>query len=399
VRAEGLAAAPAGEGLGSGFFIRPDGLAVTNAHVVEGAQRVWLQLDAGQRLAARVLGLDARTDLALLKVEVEGPVPALPLGDSDALRVGGWLFAIGHPWGLQPAVTKGVLSGVGRAVGDLERFRAGFFDFLQTDAAIERGNSGGPLLNLRGEVVGINTATNARARGIGFAIPVNVARAVLPHLLRAGRLQRVSIGVGVEDLSWEVASSLGLTDTRGAIVTRVKAGTPAATAGVRTGDVLRAVAGRPLRARSDLAWRVATWPAGVPLRLRVWRDGAELELEVRPTPRAGDGELAAPAADEPVAPGELGLEVEELSAAASLAAGLDGGVGGVLVLRSDGEAGLGGLRPGDVLLELDGRPILDRADLRARLSAAPPGAMLRFYLLRQQAARYLAFPKRWRGGE
>jgi len=400
VQAEGLAAAPGGEGLGSGFFIRADGLLVTNAHVVEGARRVWLQLDRGRRVPARVLGLDARTDLALLKAELGRPAPVLPLGDSDRLRVGAWLVAIGHPWGLQPVVSQGVLGGVGRAIGDLERFRAGFFDFLQTDAAIERGNSGGPLLNLRGEVVGITTATNARARGIGFAIPVNVARAVLPQLLAAGRVARVQVGVGVDDLTWEVASSLGLVDTRGAIVTRVRPDSPAARAGLRPGDVLRAFEGHALRGRSDLTWRVATWPAGVLLRLGVWREGQALELRLAPEPRTSPAEDGgAPGPAPPEGPVELGLEVQDLPAAVARAAGLGPAAGGVLVLRADGEAGLGGLRPGDVLLELDGQPILGGGELRARLERAPAGAMLRFYLLRQQAARYLAFPKRWRVGD
>jgi serine protease Do len=278
--------APEGQGIGSGFFVRADGLLLTNEHVVRGARAVWVELHpSGRRAPARVLGTDPRTDLAVLQVQAPGPFAALPLGDSDRLRVGAWVLAAGHPWGLGPVVAKGILSGKGRAVGDLAQFQQGFFDFLQTDAAIERGNSGGPLVNLRGEVVGVNTATNARARGIGFAVPVNVVKAVLPHLLAHGALRRSWLGIGVEQLTWERASGLGLGETRGVLVTRVQPGSPAAAAGLRAGDVLREVQGWRVAGRPDLVWRVATWPAGKPLGLGVYRAGRELELEVIPRPR------------------------------------------------------------------------------------------------------------------
>ncbi len=197
-------------GLGSGFVIRKDGYIVTNHHVVAQAESLRVKLPSLHLdLAARVVGLDPRSDLALLKVESPVDLPVLPLGSSADFPIGSWVMAIGNPYGLVAIASKGIVSGKGRTAGDLSPFRTRFFDFIQTDAAIDLGNSGGPLLNMRGEVIGINTAVNSRARGIGFAIPVDLAKAVLPHLLADGRLKRSYLGIRIDPVPWQRATALG----------------------------------------------------------------------------------------------------------------------------------------------------------------------------------------------
>ena len=273
-------------GIGSAVVLREDGLLVTNLHVVAKARRIWVRLpDLGERMPAELVGRDPRSDLALLRVKSSRKLKPLPLGDSDALPVGAWVLALGHPFGLSHVATKGIVSGKGRSLEDLPGLRAGYFDFIQTDAVVHRGNSGGALLNMRGEVVGINTAINAKARGISFAIPVNVVKAVIPHLVTRGRVVRGYLGIGVDDLDWKTAVRLGLDTPRGVLVTRVKPGTPAQRSGVKAGDVILALAGAKVRRRSDLSWRVGTWPVGKPLSLRLWRQGEALLLTVTPMSR------------------------------------------------------------------------------------------------------------------
>lgn len=273
-------------GIGSAVVLRADGLLITNLHVVDGATRIWVRLPAREdRLPAKLVGADERSDLALLRVNASGPLSPLPLGNSDTLPVGAWVVALGHPFGLSHVATKGIVSGKGRSLDDLPGVRAGYFDFIQTDASVHRGNSGGALLNMQGEVVGINTAVNARARGLSFAVPVNVVKAVVPHLARRGKVERGYLGIGVEDLDWQRAQTLGLPNAHGVWVTHVKPGTPAQAVGLQAGDVILELDGARVRRRSDLSWRVGTWPAGKPLGLRLWRQGEELQLTVTPMTR------------------------------------------------------------------------------------------------------------------
>ncbi len=280
------------KGIGSGFVLRADGLVLTNHHVIFGAERVWVRVAGlGKRLPARVLGSDPRSDLALLRIDSPRALPVLPLGDSDRLRPGAWVVAIGNPFGLTHVATKGIVSGKGRMLGDLMT-RSGFFDFIQTDAAIDRGNSGGPLLNLRGEVVGINTAVNSRACGIGFAVPVNLVKAVLPHLHRHGRLVRSYLGITIDDVDWDLARSSGLDRVRGVVVTEVRPDTPAQRAGMKKGDIILRFGRSPIEGRADLGWRAATWPSGRLVRIVVWRDRQERGLEIVPVVRAGDAQAA-----------------------------------------------------------------------------------------------------------
>ena len=277
------------EGLGAGFVIHPSGLIVTNAHVVERAQRIKVTLeDQGfpNTLEARILGTDSETDLALLKVDADHPLPVLPLGDSDAVEIADWVVAIGNPFGLSQTVTVGIVSHKGRT-DVTPQGRHGYFDFIQTDASINPGNSGGPLLNLRGEVVGINNAVNASGQGIGFAVPINMAKKVLPQLARNGRVVRSWLGIAIEDPNLELANSLGLRE-RGVLVTAVTPDSPADQAGLRAGDVIVRFEGRPVRGAGALRWEVACTEAGTRISLHVLRNGKLIRLEATLRPAPGD---------------------------------------------------------------------------------------------------------------
>ena len=269
-------------GVGSGFFVRKDGLVVTNYHVIENATAIEVILFDGRRFPARLLGGEPKYDLALLKIDGQGDFPALELGDSTRIGVGAWVVAIGNPLGLTALASKGIVSGKGRRLEELPSLGRVNVGFLQTDAVTDVGSSGGPLIDLQGRVVGINSAINARGRGIGFAIPVDLLKALLPHLERWGRLRPAQIGISVEELDWERAERCGLDRVRGVLVSRVKEHGPAAKAGLEPGDVIIAIAGAAVEGLNDVGWRICTWPAGQPLTLSVIRSGRRLELTVLP---------------------------------------------------------------------------------------------------------------------
>ncbi|HZZ86609.1 MAG TPA: trypsin-like peptidase domain-containing protein [Anaeromyxobacteraceae bacterium] len=275
------------KGLGTGFVIHRDGWILTNAHVVEGAAEVEVDLgEEGQRLPARVVGADAPTDVALLKIEPPEPLPVVPLGDSDRVEIAEWALVLGNPFGLSHSVTFGIVSHTGR--DDVSPAgRDGFYDFIQTDASINPGNSGGPVLNLRGEVVGIATAVNATGQGIGFAVPINMAKEIVGQLREHGKVVRSWLGVSVREVSRDLALAAGLGASRGVMVTGVAAGGPAAQAGLRVGDLITGFGGQAVRTAARLRWQVAT--AGV---------GRRVSLQIR----RGPGEERALAVDLTLAP-------------------------------------------------------------------------------------------------
>lgn len=278
------------EGLGAGFILHHSGLIVTNAHVVERAQRVRVTLeDEGfpNTLEAKILGTDAETDLALLQVEANHPLPVLPLGDSDELQIAEWVVAIGNPFGLSQTVTLGIVSHKGRT-DVTPQGRHGYFDFIQTDASINPGNSGGPLLNLRGEVIGINNAVNASGQGIGFAVPINMAKKVLPQLARWGKVVRSWLGVSIENVDLELANSVGLRGPGGVVVTAVTPDSPADAAGLRAGDVILRFEGRQVRSAGALRWEVACTEVGTLVDLHVLRAGKTLRVRAKLRPAPGE---------------------------------------------------------------------------------------------------------------
>jgi serine protease Do len=362
------------EGLGSGFIIDAKGLVLTNNHVVQDATTIRVQLPDGRELGAKVLGTDPLTDVALLQLQLPEDakaLPVVPLGDSEALRVGDWVVAIGNPFGLNSSVSLGIVSAKAR---DIE---AGpFDDFLQTDAAINPGNSGGPLFNLRGEVVGINTAIIGQASGIGFAVPSNLVRALVPQLEKAGSVTRGWLGVTVQDLTADLGEALGLPAREGAVVTDVSEGTPAAAAGLQPDDVIVAADGQPIESGRALTRTVALKPPGSALALSVYRGGKQEEVKVTLGTRPdleGVAEQRPPEAPEEPPHQRVGLGLADMDARLARRQGLP--AAGALVTDVDegSVAGRAGLAPGMVVVEAGGKPVRRATDLVRLLREAAPG--------------------------
>ena len=375
-------------GLGSGFIINPNGHIVTNQHVVEDAAEVTVKLADGRELPATVIGRDAKTDLALLKVDATG-LPTIAFGDSSRLQVGEPVMAIGNPFGLEQTVTTGIVSATGRVIG------AGpYDDFIQTDASINPGNSGGPLLNGQGQVVGINTAIFSRSggsEGIGFAIPVNLAKSVLTQLAEGGTVTRAWLGVSIQPMTDALAKGFGLGEGKGALVSTVSEGSPAAKAGVKPGDVIVEYDGRPIARADELPRAVAATPVGRTVTLRVMRDGKPLTLSAA-VARLDEPGDAMPAGGKP-SQHQLGLSVQTLGAAEARAMGLAEG-GGVVVreVRPDGKAASAGIRSGDVIVEVDRKPVRTVAEFRERVEQHPAGRPVLVLVKREQAGLYLTIP-------
>ncbi len=271
------------KGLGTGFIVDKDGVVLTNNHVIEGADQIRVKLSTDREYPGRIVGRDPRTDVAVVKIDEKGLTP-LALGDSDAIDVGDWVVAIGNPFGLSHTVSAGIVSAKGRSRHDVPLDPSGYYNFLQTDASINPGNSGGPLLNLKGEVVGINTAIRGGgAQGIGFAIPINMVKQLLPMLLRDGHVTRSALGVRVSDvhqLDPDDRTKLKLADDNGTLVEAVEAGGPADRAGLAAGDVILAFDGKPVDRSSLLQWVASTTGVGKIVVLRVSRDGKVFDIKV-----------------------------------------------------------------------------------------------------------------------
>jgi serine protease Do len=363
---------PMQHGTGSGFVIRPDGIVLTNNHVVERAKEITVALSDGRELDAKVLGRDSKTDLAVLKVKSAEPLPTVQLGDSDALAVGDWVVAIGNPFGLSNTVTAGIVSAKGRAIGE------GPYDqFIQTDAPINPGNSGGPLFDEHGRVVGINTAIFSQSGGnigIGFAIPINLAKELVPQLEEHGHVTRGWLGVSIQKLTPALAESVGADGTHGALVAGVTADSPAARAGVKVGDVITAWDGKAVDEASTLSTLVAGTAIGktVPVELR--RDGATRTVEVA-VGKLADDEVASN--DTRSSRGHWGLVVRDLTPAERREHGIEED-SGVLVtaVAPDSPAAEADLKPGDVVLQVNRRPVGSVAALRAAVGKTPEGKPL-----------------------
>jgi serine protease Do len=344
------------EGVGSGFVLQSDGLVVTNNHVVEGSDQITVVLNDGTELSAEILGRDPSTDLALLKVEPAQPLPFVRFGDSDALRVGDKVLAIGSPFGLGSTVTSGIVSARSRDIG------AGpYDDFLQIDAAINRGNSGGPTFNLQGEVVGVNTAIfspSGGSVGIGFAIPANLAEDVIADLQDDGQVERGFIGVTIQTVTDELAAGLDLGEPRGALVSSVSPDGPAAEAGVQRGDVIVGFGDQDIAEMRELPRAVASQEPGEATTLRVWRDGEELTLDVELGLLPSREELAAarsaPEEAEETTKPRLGLSLAPLTPEKRQELGLAADVEGAVIESVDpnGPAASQNLRPGDVIMQV-----------------------------------------------
>jgi serine protease Do len=370
-------------GSGSGFIIDPDGTVLTNNHVIDGADRIVVKLSDGRNLRARVIGADPDTDVALIKVDSDRPLPAAPIGDSTNLRVGEWVCAIGNPLGYEHTVTVGVVSYMGRKL-----FDASLDNYIQTDAAISFGNSGGPLINARGEVIGINTAISSRATNIGFAVPINSAAAILPQLREHGRVSRGYIGVSLRDVSADLQRSLKLSVDSGALVQDVREGSPADRAGIRAYDVIVSFGDRPVKSDDELIQEIARRAPGTQAKVRLMRADREeavtVKLAERPASAGGDrGESGAtPGRPRLDLESPLGLGVRDLDATAFNRLHLPSRIRGALVTRVDAMSSAfdADLQRNMIILEVNRKPITSAAEVRRIAQAAKPGDVLALYV-------------------
>ncbi len=368
-------------GSGSGFIIDADGSILTNHHVIEGAERIIVKLSDGRSLRARVIGTDPDTDIALIKVDGQRGLPVAPVGDSSALRTGEWVCAIGNPLGYEHTVTVGVISHLGRKI-----FNASLDNYIQTDAAINFGNSGGPLINSRGEVIGINAAISSRASSIGFAVPINGASSILPQLRARGYVSRGYIGVALRDIDADLQKSLGLSTTRGAMIQDVTEGTPADRAGLKAYDVVVSFDGKEVASDDELIHEISGRAPGTAVRLHVLRDGrqfdATVKLAERPGRQAEPPAVAPPERTQPNEESPLGVTVRELDAAAFNRYQLPASTRGVLITRVDpvSAAADADVTRGTVVLEINRKAVTSVAEYRRAMREVRAGDILIFYV-------------------
>jgi serine protease Do len=372
------------QGSGSGFIIDAQGFILTNFHVIEDADRITVTLADGRAIKGDVVGTDPAIDVALIRVSGGGALPEAPLGNSDDLRVGEWVCAIGNPLGYMHSVTVGVVSFIGRKLFDMS-----LDDYIQTDAAINFGNSGGPLINARGEVIGINAAISSRATNIGFAVPINQAIAILPQLKARGRVSRGFVGLILTDITPDLQRSLKLSVSRGALVQDVSAESPAERAGLKAYDVIVGVDGRNIFTNEELIRDISGRQPGTIARLDLVRDGRRQSSQVKLTERPA----REPGPDRPGAPGRravpstqgeppLGLTVRDLDAGFARRMEIPASVQGVVVIRLDpaGAAFVPAMRRGFVIMEINRQPVRSSAEFQRVVAAARTGDALAFYV-------------------
>jgi serine protease Do len=374
-------------GAGTGFIIDAAGLILTNHHVVDGADRIMVRLTDGRNLHATRVGSDPDTDIALIKVESTRPLPYATLGDSDSLRVGEWVVAIGNPLAYEHTVTVGVVSFIGRKLFDSSLDR-----YIQTDAAINFGNSGGPLINARGEVIGINAAISSRAANIGFAVPINQARAILPQLRDKGHVSRGYIGVSLRDVDPDLQRSLSLSNSDGALVQDVTPGSPGARAGIRTYDLIVAVDGKAVTGNDQLIQLIATRQPGTVASLQVVRDNHPINIPVKLAERpqrerrAASDDYPAPQPSSQRGPA-IGLSVRDLDRDFAERFKLPEGMQGVIVSRVEpmSPAFDADVERGHVLLEINRHPVRSVDDYRRLTANAKAGDILAFYIYKPES--------------
>jgi len=370
--------------LGSGFIIDSDGSILTNNHVVENASKIVVKLSDDQEYEAKVVGRDQKTDIAVIKINAKTGLTAANLGDSDALEVGEWVVAIGNPFGLDSTVTSGIVSAKGRHIG-----QGPYDNFIQTDASINPGNSGGPLLNLRGEVIGINTAIFSRTGGnigIGFAIPINLVKELLPQLRGKGKVVRGYLGVLIQKVTPEIAESLGMEKSQGALVANVSKDGPAEKAGVKVGDVIVEFDGKEIRDSGELPIIVARTPIDKKVRMKVLRDKKETYLNVA-VGELKDEEVVATAPEK----GELGLTVQRLTPQMAESLGMERADGVVVTAVEPGSAAEeAGIRRGDIVVEVDRKAVRSIDDYKKAVAAVRKGRGVLFLVRRGDSTLFLA---------
>ncbi|OGP89949.1 MAG: peptidase [Deltaproteobacteria bacterium RBG_16_48_10] len=364
------------QSLGSGFIVDKDGYIITNNHVVEKADEIKVKLSEGKEYKAKVIGRDSKTDLALIKISsLFGDLPTLPLGESDKVKVGEWVLAVGNPFGLEHTVTKGIISATGRVIG------SGPYDnFLQTDAPINPGNSGGPLINLRGEVIGINTAIVASGQGIGFAIPSNLAQQVFNQLKEKGKVFRGWIGVSIQSVTPEMAESFSLKEPRGALVGDVVPGGPAEAGGIQRGDVIVGFDGKGIKDASDLPRIVAETPIKKTVMIKVIREGREVDLKVI----VAEMEEEKTASMKRKAPEQhFGMMVDEITSQRVKEFNLRDRTGVVILQVAPGSpAEEANLQAGDVIKEIGRKPVRNLKDYEEGIAKMQRSKSVLFFISR-----------------
>jgi serine protease Do len=379
-------------GKASGVIVSSDGYILTNSHVVKDADEIKVNLFDKRSFSAKVIGADPESDIAVVKIEASN-LPVAKLGDSSKLRVGEIVMAIGNPFGLSRTVTSGIISATGRSgVGIID-----YEDFIQTDAAINPGNSGGPLININGQVIGINTAIATGSggyQGVGFAIPSNSAQLIMDDLLKEGKVRRGLLGVNIQDVTDSLAKSFGRDNTDGALVSQVIEGSPAEKVGVKPGDIILKFNDQPVSSAANLKNLVGREKPGASAKLTIWRDKKTLDLAMN----IGERNQKTIAAATPGAPpttgetsAELGIEIEKLPAAAAEQIGLKEGEG--LRIKDVGADGVGnrmGLKVGDVILEVDGKPVTDVSEFHNAVKNAASNKLIRLKFQRGTAKMFVA---------
>jgi len=370
--------------LGSGFIIDKEGFVVTNNHVIEDADQIKVKLKDQREFDAKIVGRDANTDIALLKIESGDNLPVVKLGDSDAIEVGQWVLAIGSPFGLEHTVTAGIVSAKGRVIGS-----GPYDDFIQTDASINPGNSGGPLLNLKGEVIGINTAIVASGQGIGFAIPINLAKDIIVALKNEGEVTRGWLGVAIQDLSSDMAEYYAIEKKEGVFVADVFEGDPADAAGIQRKDIILELNGEKIKTTRQLTAMIAKIPVGESARLKILRDGKEKTVQVVIGKRP-DQRLAARGQPEEQAEA-FGIGVSNLTPEITQRFDTDE-TSGVIVTRveSGSKGDNADIRVGDIIKEINRQPIKDLSDYQATLNKVAPGESVNLFIRRKDAGFLVA---------
>jgi serine protease Do len=353
-------------GQGSGFIVSPDGLVLTNAHVVKGASEVVVKLTDRREFRAKVLGADPKTDVAVLKIDAKD-LPTVRLGSTRDLQVGEWVLAIGSPFGFENSVTAGVVSAKGRSLPD-----DSLVPFIQTDVAVNPGNSGGPLFNARGEVVGINSQIYSRSggyQGVSFSIPIELAAKIKDQIVATGKVRHAQLGVAVQEVNQAFAESFALDKPEGALVASVTKGSPADKAGLQPGDVIRQVDGQPIVASGDLPAWVGQAQPGQQAKLSVWRQGKPVELTAT-LGDASDKTSKQARNEEAVGKGQLGLSLRPLEPEERREVGV---AEGLVIEQARGPAAAAGVQPGDVLLAINGAPAKNIEQVRAAMAKATAG--------------------------
>lgn len=364
-------------GGGSGVIVDPEGYILTNHHVVAGADKITIRLYDGKELKGTVQGTDARTDLAVVKVGAKN-LPAAILGDSDKIEVGEWAIAIGSPFGLEETVTVGVISAKGRT-----GLRTGTYeDFIQTDASINPGNSGGPLVNIDGEVIGINAMIIQPGQGIGFAIPINLARNIMTELIKTGKVVRPWLGVGLQDLTEDLAKLFKLTEKEGVLISQVTEGSPAEKSGLRTGDIITEIDGKKVQNSQEVVREVLKKKVGETIEIRVIRDGKPIKVSVTTAPMPSEEERKAVLSKTET---WFGLRVKTLTPEISRQLGLSTKLEGVVIeyMEEGSVAREAGLQNGDVIMEVNRERVRNESEYQAAMEKSKPDQGVLFLVNRR----------------